>query len=77
MSLNRETRDKISEVHLAPKEGVTVVTLNNIKIRLGSLDRIRDKARLTQDILQEVGAKAIPVDAIDLMYEKPVLRFKI
>ena len=77
VALNRETRDKISEVHLAPKEGVTVVTTNNIKVRLGTLDRIREKARLTQDILQEVGAKAIPVDTIDLMYEKPVLRFKI
>ncbi len=77
VSLNKETRDQISEVHLTPKEGVTVVTLNNIKIRLGPVERIREKARLTQDILQEVSAKAIPVDSIDLGHEKPVLKFRI
>ena len=77
VSLNKETRDSISEVHLTQKDGVTVVTLNNIKIRLGALDRIREKARLTQDILQEVNAKAVPVDSIDLVHEKPVLRFRL
>ena len=77
VSLNKETRDKISEVHLAPNSGVTVITLNNVKIYLGPLDRIREKARLTQDILQEISAKAIPVDSIDLAHGKPVLRFRL
>ncbi|HWR31579.1 MAG TPA: cell division protein FtsQ/DivIB [Negativicutes bacterium] len=77
VALNKETRDQISEVRLTPKDGVTVITLNNIKIRLGSLERIREKARLTQDILQEVSAKSVPVDSIDLVHDKPVLRFRI
>jgi cell division protein FtsQ len=76
LCLNKDTHDKISEIHLTSKEGVTVVTLNNIKIRLGSLDRIREKAKLTQDILQEISTKSMPVDSIDLMHEKPVLRFR-
>lgn len=76
LCLNKETHDKISEVHLTSKEGVTVVTLNNIKIRLGSMDRIREKAKLTQDMLQEISAKSMQVDSIDLMYDKPVLRFR-
>ena len=75
-ALDRATRDKLSEVNIAAKTGVVAVTLNNIKIQLGSLERIRSKARLTQDILQEVSAKAIAVESIDLVYETPVLRFK-
>lgn len=77
VALNKETRDVISEIHLTPKDGVTVVTVNNIKIRLGVLERVRQKARLTQDILQEVSAKAVPVESIDLNHEKPVLRFRM
>lgn len=76
VALNKETRDQISEINVTQKDGVTVVTLNNIKIRLGSLDRIREKARLTQDILQEVRSKSLLVDSIDLFHEKPVLRFR-
>ena len=77
VSLNKETRDKISEVNLNPQHGVTVITLDNIKIRLGAMERIREKARLTQDILQEVIAKGVPVESIDLVHEKPVLRFRL
>ena len=77
VSLNKETRDKISEVHINPQQSVTVITLDNIKIRLGPLERVREKARLTQDILQEVLAKGVPVESIDLVHEKPVLRFRL
>ena len=77
VSLNKETRDKISEVNLHPQQGVTVITLDNIKIRLGNLERLREKARLTQDILQEILAKGMPVESIDLVHEKPVLRFRL
>ena len=77
VALGRETRDQISEVHLTPNDGVMVITLNNIKIRLGALERIPEKARLTQDILQEISTKAVPVDSVDLRHEKPVLRFRL
>jgi cell division protein FtsQ len=77
VSLNKETRDKISEVNLHPQSGVTIVTVDNIKIRLGDLARIREKARLTQDILQEVVVKGVPVESIDLAHDKPILRFRL
>lgn len=77
LALNKETRDKISEVNLHPKTGVTIITLDNIKIRLGDMERIKEKARLTQDILQEVIAKGVPVESIDLAHEKPILRFRL
>jgi cell division protein FtsQ len=76
-SLNKVTRDQISEICISPKESVTVVTMNNIKIRLGPLERIREKARLTQDILLEITTKSLSVDSIDLVHEKPVLRFRL
>ena len=77
VSLNKETRDRLSEIHLSSQTGIMVITGDNIRIRLGNLDRIREKARLTQDILQEVLAKGIPVESIDLAHEKPILRFRI
>ena len=75
-ALDKDTRDKLSEVNISAKTGAVAVTSNNIKIQLGPLDRIRNKARLTQDILQDVGVKALAVDSIDLAHEVPVLRFK-
>ena len=76
VALDKETRDKISEVNITAKKEAIAVTLNNIKIRLGPLERIRSKAKLTQEILQEINAKSFAVDSIDLVYDAPVLRFK-
>ena len=75
-ALDKDTRDKLSEVNIAAQTGVVAVTLDNIKIQLGSLERIRSKAKLTQDILQEVSSRKIAVDSIDLVHEAPVLRFR-
>lgn len=75
-ALDPETRNKLSEVNIGAKTGAVAITLNNIKIQLGPLERLKSKARLTQVILQEVGAKAVVVESIDLVHETPVLRFK-
>lgn len=76
VALDGETRDKLSEVNIGAKTGAVAITLSNIKIQLGPLERVRNKARLTQVILQEIGAKAMSVDSIDLIHETPVLRFR-
>jgi cell division protein FtsQ len=76
VALNRETQDQISDINIGVKENVTVTTLNNIRVQLGALERVRSKARLTQDILQEVNAKSIPVVYIDIAHETPLLRFR-
>lgn len=76
VALDRDTQDKLSEINISVPAGVVVTTLNNTKIQLGPLERARNKARLTQVILQEIGAKAMTVDTIDLAHETPVLRFR-
>ena len=76
VALDGETRDKLSEVNISVPTGAVVTTVNNIKIQLGPLERARNKARLTQVILQEIGAKAMTVDSIDMAHETPVLRFR-
>lgn len=75
-ALDGETRDRLSEVNIGAANGAIVVTMDNIKIQLGPLERVRNKARLTQVILQEIGAKGMAVDSIDLVHETPVLRFR-
>jgi cell division protein FtsQ len=75
-SLNEGTLNKLSEVNISSPDRIVAITTDSIRIRLGSSDRMGDKAKLTQDILQEVSTKKMPVEYIDLSFNAPFIKFK-
>lgn len=74
--LEEITLNQLSEINLKSAEQITAYTANSVLIRLGNSERLSDKAKLTNSILQEIGDKKMMVEYIDLNYTSPVIRFK-
>ncbi|CUH94040.1 hypothetical protein P22_0102 [Propionispora sp. 2/2-37] len=73
--LDEETLNQLSEVNIQSPEQMVAYTVNSVHIRLGNHERLEEKAKLTNRILNEVhDIKAI--DYIDLTYASPFIRFR-
>ena len=75
-SLDDVSRDKLSEINIAPGGEMLVYTTEGVRIKLGNQDRIAEKAKLTREILQEMSVKKIPMESIDLTHGTAVMKFK-
>jgi len=74
--LDEVTLNQFSEINLQSPEQIIVYTVNSVHIRLGNSDQLSDKAKLTNEILRELGDKKKIVEYIDLNYAPPVIKFK-
>ncbi|GMA99694.1 FtsQ-type POTRA domain-containing protein [Pelosinus sp. IPA-1] len=74
--LNEEVLNQISEVNVTSPEQINAYTISSVHIRLGSSDRLSDKAKLTNDILYEIGNKKMMVEYLDLTYASPFIKIK-
>jgi len=74
--LEESTLNQLSEVNIKSSEQIYVYTTNSVQIRLGSSERLAEKAKLTHDILKEVSDKKLAVEYIDLNFASPVIKFK-
>lgn len=75
-ALNEATLNKLSEINIGSPDQIVAYTTDSIIIKLGSKDRMDEKAKLTQDILHEVSTKKMPVEYIDLSFNAPFIKFK-
>lgn len=74
--LNEDVLNQISEVNATFPEQINAYTTSSVHIRLGSSDRLSDKAKLTNDILYEIGNKKMMVEYLDLTYASPFIKIK-
>jgi len=74
--LDEVTLNQLSEINLKSSEQIIAYTVNSVHIRLGNSDRLSDKAKFTNEILNELGDKKKMVEYIDLNYVPPVIKFK-
>lgn len=74
--LDEPILNQISEVHLQSNGNLTAYTLKSCQIRIGKADRISDKAKLTNEILNELTSNGASVEYIDLNYASPFIKFK-
>ncbi len=74
--LDESTLNQISEINIKSSDQIVIYTVNSIHIRLGNGERLAQKAKLTCDILQELGEKKMAVEYIDLNYATPFVKFK-
>lgn len=74
--LDEVTLNQLSEINLQSSEQIIVYTVDSVHIRLGNSERLADKAKLTNEILHELGDKKKRVEYIDLNYAPPVIKFK-
>ncbi|MDR3590090.1 MAG: FtsQ-type POTRA domain-containing protein [Negativicutes bacterium] len=75
-ALDEESLNQLSEVNVKASGDLTVYTAQFMTIRLGNGERLAEKARMTHDILIELGDKKAMVDYIDLTYTSPYIKFR-
>ena len=74
--LDDNTLNKLSEVNITNDDYMLAYTTGSIQIKLGNKERIADKANLTKTLLQELSAKKLNVEYIDLNYATPFMKFR-
>lgn len=74
--LDEAVLNQISEVNLSSSEKIIAYTVTSAHIRLGSGERLPEKAKLTNDILREITDKKMAVEYIDLTYASPFIKLK-
>ncbi len=74
--LDEATLGKLSEVNIKTNGDLVAYTLQAVTIRLGQPDRLPDKAKLTREILENIGDKKAVIEYIDLNYASPYIKFK-
>ena len=74
-SLDAEVYNSISEINLN-QEIVSILTLNRLKIILGKALEIPEKIEIFKLVMQEVQAKQMAIEYIDLTYSRPFIKLK-
>lgn len=74
--LDEVTLNQLSEINIKSSEQIIAYTVNSVYIRLGNSERLPDKAKLTNEILGELGDRKKMIEYIDLNTASPVIKFK-
>ena len=74
--LSPEALNQLSEVNVGTPDSVVVYTAKAVQIRLGNFERLDEKARLTEDFIQDQQTSHYTVEYVDFSYEVPVIRLK-
>jgi len=74
--LDEEALNQLSEVNIKSPDELVGYTTNSIFIRIGDNQRLKEKAKLTGEILQEISTKKMAVDYIDLNYTSPIIKIR-
>lgn len=74
--LDEVTLNQLSEINMKSSEQISAYTINSVHIRLGNSERLADKAKLTNEILSELGDRKRMIEYIDLNTASPVIKFK-
>ncbi len=75
-AMDEQTLNQLSEVNIQSPQQLTAYTVDSIVVRIGSSQRLADKAKLTQEILQDIRAKKMQVEYVDINYAKPYIKVK-
>ncbi|MDL2280423.1 FtsQ-type POTRA domain-containing protein [Selenomonadales bacterium OttesenSCG-928-I06] len=73
--LDEATLNSLKEISFN-NDAISTITSDSILIKVGSLDRIEEKAALTISILKDIKDNKLKVEYIDLSYATPVIKIK-
>jgi len=74
--LDETSVNQISEVHIAAFDQIVAYTRNSVQIRLGSTDRLSEKAKATQEFIQNMKSMKQTIEYIDFNFTAPFIKFK-
>ena len=75
--INAESLNKISEVAIISEDYIVAYTNTAeraVQIRIGKLERLEEKARLTEDFLKNLDKNPNPIEYVDFNYTAPFIK---
>ncbi|SMD05881.1 cell division protein FtsQ/DivIB [Sporomusa malonica] len=75
-ALDETALNQLSEVNIKSPDELVAYTTESVYIRVGDSQRLTEKARLTGEILQEILAKKMAVEYVDLNYTSPIIKIR-
>ena len=73
-SIDEQTTAEISEIAFIDEDYVVAYTTRGIQIRIGKLERLEEKAKITEDFLKDLSQNPLDVEYLDLNYTSPYLK---
>ena len=74
--LDANALNQLSEINIANKEAIMAYTNSSVQIRLGKLERMEEKAKLTQDFIEDLKNTPHEIEYVDFSYTAPFIRLK-
>ena len=74
--LNVDTLNQISVINIARPDAVVAYTNGSVEIRLGKMERLDEKASLTDDFVSDLKTSRHIIEYVDFSYEAPFIRMK-
>lgn len=74
--LDTEQRTRLDKVSIDSDGYATAYVVGSVEIRIGKLERLDEKVRLTQDFLAELKTAKHPIEYIDLNFTSPFIKFR-
>lgn len=71
--LDDNALNQLSEVNAARSDAITLYTNSSVQIRLGTLERLEEKAKLTQDFLNALPNSKHDIAYVDFRYRAPYI----
>ncbi len=72
--LDGNALNQLSEINAADMNAVTMYTTSAVQIRLGSLERLEEKAQLTQDFLEALPESKHAIEYVDFRFRAPYIK---
>lgn len=72
--LDDASLNQLSEIAITGPDYLVAYTTNSVQIRLGKLERMEEKARLTQDFLKDLATNPYQVEYVDFNYTTPFIK---
>lgn len=74
--LDENILNQISEINIKSPDQMIAYTVSSAQIRIGSEERLAEKAKFTNEILREIDEKKMVIEYIDLNYASPYIKIK-
>ena len=75
-AISPELRQYMTNLSLANRERISVMTTQGAEIRIGKVERMTEKSRHTENFLNEFAQSNKAVEYVDFQYKSPFIKFK-
>lgn len=74
--LDENTLNQISEINISNPDNVVAYTVSSVQIRLGKLERLDEKAKLTKEFIANLKDNPHEIEYVDFSYKAPFIRLR-